>query len=266
LFFYLIFEIFVAVELQTPTNPPATPVSLSPTAPATSCAISHTFGFDITTIISKDVSYAAGGNENATLLYSLCDATHTGCGEQGEICYNQASCCGLCYSWTPQGDTPNGACLGRFAGVSLNMVSGEIQLNYAGGDPTGGNGRQAVVFIGCGGGVAPEVSSFNSNPPINNGMYTYPLHVTTSIVCTGGTLGFGGIMLIILVVTAVVYLVGGIVYNKVINPSETSSGSIVESLPNYEFWMETPSLFLAGVQFSKSKIFGLMGREEYSSL
>jgi len=65
----------------------------------------------------------------------------------------------------------------------------------------------------------------------------------------------GSILLIILLVSLVVYIVGGVLFRWKVQHVEPS----IELLPNLPFWTSIPGLFLDGLSFTKSKIMGLRG-------
>jgi len=78
----------------------------------------------------------------------------------------------------------------------------------------------------------------------------------------GGSVGAGGmstgtVMCIVLLVTIVVYIVGGILVNKYARKIEGSS-----LFPNHSFWTAFPGYVKDGFKFS----FGKLTRKEYETL
>ena len=68
-------------------------------------------------------------------------------------------------------------------------------------------------------------------------------------------------MIILFAVILPVYLIGGVLWNKL---KEHKEG--VELIPNYDFWAASPGYFLAGCTFTKDKLLGLCGRSGYDSV
>ena len=76
-----------------------------------------------------------------------------------------------------------------------------------------------------------------------------------------GGLSGGSIFLIILLVAVVLYLVGGVLFNKY---RRGATGTDV--LPNKAFWLDLPGLVAEGCRFSWHKIRALAGGARSGSL
>jgi len=260
---------------EPPVNPPPLP-PLPPPLPASYCTGSNTGGYDLTPITGKTQKYAFQPDKDTQnlVVFSVCGYVNQSCSsEAGGVCY-ASNCCGVCQQFPAGGDGEfKVVCLGVFSGA--RPYGSSVEIFYTGGQPIpSGEGpaiepgpRRAIITLGCGvAGPNGEVHAegFDQAPgnTVPNQNYTYPLKVSHPLLCGG--IGFGGVALILMFVGAIIYVVGGVVYNKFVLQKEVSSP--MELIPNFEFWVETPSLFLAGISFTKSKIFSAMGREDYSSL
>jgi len=253
------------------SNPPLPPPP--PAVPADYCKGSTTGGYDLTPLHKLTTKFKLPGPQEQ-LIYSVCGSINEACGAAGEVCGQEVSCCGICQQF-PGGDSEiKSACLGRLA--SAKPYGNDVEVSYLSGQPvpagettTEPGPRQAYMYVECGSagvnGEAMPIKFVSPNPPTHNisgQMYTYNLYVHTPILCSG--IGFGGWALILMTIGLVCYIVGGIVYAKFVQQKEVSN--FMELLPNYEFWVETPGYFMAGISYSRSKVNGCLGREEYSSL
>lgn len=240
-----------------------TPVTMPPSPPVSYC--SSIGGYDISGAANIPDKYTLpGSNSTAFVAYSLCGTVSMACGEAGMPCAGTSTgCCGMCQGWV-EADGPQTACLGKF--TQAQVVGSTVQVQYDGGDAVQQVPRRGLINIACGPGgsqggnpnVMPtlftQATGHEPNQP-----YIYTLDITSPVACGG--IGGGWItILLLLFVFIPVYLVGGFLANKFYFMKE-SEASFVEYLPNYEFWCDTPGLFLEGISFTKSKIMSLLGRE-----
>merc|ERR1711934_22319 len=224
-------------------------------------------GYDLSKIAGKLGKLTNAWQNVATNVvdFAICATEPSegcGSGNNNEMCANKPSCCGICQRWVDQDTSPQGACLGVYKAGSV--VDGHVVLDYQGGDPVSGDAppgpREGKLRLICdksktdptpvpGTFVEPSADGHTPNTP-----YIYTLDVQTAAVCAGaggsGVPG-GGIFLILLFVGFIVYLIGGVAFNKF---KEEKEG--IELIPHVDFWRETPAYFIAGCQFCWGKISG----------
>jgi len=193
--------------------------------------------------------------------FSLCSTLPAVC-ISSTVC-TTPNCCAVCQKWCTDPANGCGACLGKTIS-KVTLSSGSVVLLYVGGDPVVSdpplNGpRQAQLTVNCGSGKMGSVSFFDPGsvkppPPRNDGdPWTYLITATSSYACTG--LPGGAVFLIILLVVAVVYVIGIVIYARV------STGAF--GFPHAEFWLDTPHMAKDGVFFIVNKV---RGKEGYQSL
>jgi len=266
MFIYMLSFLFFYFALMNAQDAPTGPTPTAiPSPPASYC---DQFGIGGATNLVDTYLWNKPANDTTSFVsYSLCSTISSTCGETGAGCATVSSnCCGMCQGWS-EADGPVTTCLGKFSKAFTE--GGYLNLQYDGGDVVVGQnvGRRGIIKIQCGAGGSPgnpnvlpnsfkQASGHEPNEP-----FIYTLYVTSPLVCGG--IGGGAILLLIMfLVLLPLYVVGGFLANKFYFMKEEEDKSIVEYLPNYEFWTDTPSLFMEGLRFTKSKFMALIGKEE----
>jgi len=163
--------------------------------------------------------------------------------------------------------------VGKIDTQAITEISGGLEFTYknnvdsfcrdVGGTPN--IQRTTTIMIACDEGSSGDISSITepSNPSDPNFKCRYQINMKHKAACKKGSgigpggLSGGSIFLIIFFVLATVYVVGGIVFNKVRNNAEG-----VDMIPNFGFWASIPGLVVDGFKFIKNKFTG----GSYSSL
>jgi len=169
-----------------------------------------------------------------------------------------------CQQWDPS--TPAGkAVMGTVASMALsdlkNPGPGEqgkygVTVSFA----EGGNGRSFEIDFQCNEAQNPGSFSFeNENPPKHYNFafpskYACPTNKPPPPNGGGGKLSGGSILLILLLVVVIVYLVAGVLFNKL-----KAQKNGVELVPNIDFWTSLPGLVKDGIMFPIRKIQGRGG-------
>jgi len=167
----------------------------------------------------------------------------------------------------------NGAhATGRLSAQTIAESSNGIEITYKNmqddfcRDASGVQTIQRTTFINIECDKKATAGTFISvTEPSQNDPATrckYYINMKHSAACKGGAGGAGGlsggsIFLIIFFCLAAVYVIGGIVFNKVRN---NAAGT--DLIPNYAFWAGLPGLIVDGFKFIKNKFTG----GSYSSL
>jgi len=180
----------------------------------------------------------------------LCGTIEQGCATPGggQVCQG-SNCCSICQTWGTD-QNPGAACLGKFD--SANVEGGKLSLHYSHGDPVPPPGppdpgpRIAVVRLKCGTSDWANPTFIDAGSKDFNGEYLYEIDADSKYACS--LLSGGTIFLIILIVLIVVYIVAGLIYNKVRHDK-------VE-FPNLDFWKDAPFLATGGCKFLAFKLSG----------
>jgi len=131
-----------------------------------------------------------------------------------------------------------------------------VKITYGGGDLVDITPRQVDIDITCdpGASVLTFLSFVAAQPQTPAPpAYLYTLTLTSSVLCGAGGISGGSGFLIALFGGIILYLIGGVLYNKL---KEQKEG--IELIPNVEFWKEVPGYLVDGVMFSKSKIMSIV--------
>jgi len=157
---------------------------------------------------------------------------------------------GACQSWGNFMDLQSEACTGNSIPTSIKGLDGGkgVTFEYNGGDQYQNNPRVTQINLVCdkaqdGWGTVVFDDSKQRD-------LLFVVTVTSTHACPGGgpagdDEGLGGwIFIIILVCFAVVYLVAGVIFNKV-----RGGASGVELVPNFAFWANLPGLIRDGALF-----------------
>jgi len=260
----LIYQIFSQQPSNAPSNAPAPAPAPGPTPTSPPSTICNSVGGYNLQSIALATDYTYPWNPKAAdqkIVFNICGNIHTTCGStpDDECSSTATNCCGVCQEWQDD-DGAQGACLGKFA--SVQMDGSMVRIVYTGGDPVNSVGRTAYIQISCGSGAAIPTQFVQAQSHLPNQPYIYLLNINSSLLC-GGLGGGGWFLIILFCVVLPFYLIGGLVYNKFVAQKENGP----ELIPNYEFWIETPSYFLAGLTFTKDKFMSLIGRgENYSNI
>jgi hypothetical protein len=156
----------------------------------------------------------------------------------------------------------------RFQKLPSGSDSDGFTLSYTGGQ----DGRASMIYFKCDKSKDPGVFSFVKEDPVK----TYDLQYLSKWACptNGGGGGGGGggddddggisggwIFIIILSSLLVLYLVGGVAFNKFYRHHEGK-----EIIPNVEFWLALPGLVKDGHLFVWRKARSLTGRGSYEEM
>jgi len=156
----------------------------------------------------------------------------------------------------------------RFQRLPSGGDDAGFTLSYTGGQ----DGRAAMIYFKCDKSKDPGVLSFVKEDPIK----TYDLQYVSKYACptNGGGGGGGGggddddggisggwIFIIILSSLLVLYLVGGVAFNKFYRHHEGK-----EIIPNVDFWLALPGLVKDGHLFVWRKARSLTGRGSYEEM
>jgi len=137
-------------------------------------------------------------------------------------------------------------CMGKFSGASATVDGKGLTIYYDGGD----FGNSGQLRLNC----KPDAVEFENIQGQNfykvivaDSKYACPVPLTQ-----GGALSIGSGIMITIAVLLVVYLTGGILWNKF---KQEKDG--MELVPNVEFWSSLPGLVKEGFQFTIEKIRGV---------
>jgi len=155
---------------------------------------------------------------------------------------------GSCQSWADFMTPGSQACAGQSAPQNLlGLPDGKgVSLSYVGGDTYQGNARKTNINLNC----APDETGWGTVffDDSRQSELIFTVTISSPHACPGGGgsegLSGGSVILIILVVVIPIYLVGGMVFNKV---RRNATG--VELIPNLEFWKVVPGLVKDGFLF-----------------
>jgi hypothetical protein len=155
-----------------------------------------------------------------------------------------------------------------FTALPANIGTEGFTLGVTGGE----DARQTQIYFKCDKGANPGTFTFLSEPVAK----TYQFQYTTKFACIGGGGGGGDggggggdddgisggwIFIIILSSLLVLYLIGGVVYNKFVAHKEGK-----ELIPNVEFWTALPGYVKDGHLFVWRKLRSLTGRGSYEEM
>jgi hypothetical protein len=197
-----------------------------------------------------------------TISVSICGYVKGGCATPGgqQICTGDA-CCSVCQQWNVGQTNPGAACLGKF--LSSEISGSAVVVHYDQGDPVAGpdppaGPRKATVRLTCGSSPWSDPLFIDAVHKPSDDAYIYEVDAKSSFVCSLVGISGGTIFLIILLVLVVVYIIGGIIFNKAIK-KEDGIG-----FPHIEFWKDSPFMAKDGVMFLASKVTG--GRVGYADV
>eukprot|EP01129_Flabellula_baltica_P012450 TRINITY_DN5630_c1_g1_i1.p1 TRINITY_DN5630_c1_g1~~TRINITY_DN5630_c1_g1_i1.p1 ORF type:complete len:234 (-),score=48.36 TRINITY_DN5630_c1_g1_i1:59-760(-) len=153
------------------------------------------------------------------------------CGESTRGCVG-CSRVGFCETW--QGGVHT-SCVGSFSSAAGLDDGAGVELIYEGGF---GN-RQGIVKISCdpSGGIADNVQLQN-----NGAQFTMSFKSSAACVAYDNT--FAVLFFVVFIVVVVIYMVGGIVWNKFKLEKEGA-----DIFPHKDFWFMLPTLVIEGVKF-----------------
>jgi len=181
---------------------------------------------------------------------------------------------GVCQEW---GGGSGTACCGAATSLAVASNGNGLTLTYSGGDSCNGctSARNSVINIACAAGKTGPLSPSDvtvtlPDSTVINIVPTYTLSFSHAAGCPAGAPGSaplapgapappagisaGSVMLIIIFVGFFIYMVAGIVIQRV---KFEQTG--VRMVPNYEFWSDLPFLVKDGFRFLINKCTGNSG-------
>jgi len=151
---------------------------------------------------------------------------------------------------------------GKWGGISTSGAdqfkktypNANFSITYSNGDQA----RNVEIILNCDKATAASVVDLVVEKP--GGTKNYHLVLNTKYACPGvkGGITGGGIFLIILVSVAFLYLVVGML---VMRFGKGATGA--EMVPNHDFWVSLPGLFMDGCRFTVAKI---RGQQTYNEI
>ena len=233
------------------------PVSFAQCDP---CTAGGCGAFDLTTLTQE---HAVSSTERGYYAMLCADDTHC----SGQVCEKAPSWGTTYYSLGNKASakwTLNSANGDATAGATLTVSGGSEEWDSC-------SSTTASINVTCGTGD-DHFNLDKENSPPSSCKWTFTFN--SKLVCTfpksGGTPGSstaghglsgGSIFLILFFVSAFVYFVGGVLFNKY---RRGMSG--VEMVPNVGFWRDLPGLVRDGCMFSFNKVRGLCGGARTGSL
>jgi len=214
------------------------------------CAVANGGGCISTAGVSSCQKAANGGSYNNGALAGMVLSMQ---GSNVVVTYGQGQMCGS----TPRSTVITISCdqstSGTITGITTATCSQPYQVQMkskyvcsgSGNSPSSSPKPKATPTASLSSGASPSASlSFGATPPDG----------------TPGGFNYGWIFVIIVLVSFVIYLIGGFVYKK----KREGTQGFVESIPNVEFWKDLPFLVKDGCVFVFTKIKRLIFRENYS--
>jgi len=233
---------------------------LSPLSDANCNAVS---GFHLDKLTGQTNSFQFGTTQPPdptplTVDFSVCGTVTNQCGLSQNPPVTKCAtekCCGACQHWETDTGT-DGACLGTVVTSAVAGADGKsVEITYDEGDAVQKdgsiNGRKVIVHVSCGGSSHLQGLSFiqpEGPAPPSGEPYIYRVIAESNVLC-GSSISIGSWFLIAFVAIAVVYLIVGVIFNKVKNDKNG-----VELIPNHDFWVEAPFYAVDGVKFLVGKI------------
>mmetsp|Transcript_23229 Transcript_23229/g.25799 ORF Transcript_23229/g.25799 Transcript_23229/m.25799 type:complete len:259 (-) Transcript_23229:19-795(-) len=187
------------------------------------------------------------------------------CGPKGFTCGTNTGpdTCGVCSAWEGNwNDLYMQSCHGLYVEDSFKFreaVPDGIELLLSNGD---GSSKTDLILI-----CDPGYEGFSNVEIDNQSSYHVKITVRTKEACSIPSSGVGGlsvgsILLIVFFVGVILYIIGGVAWNKLKEKKPWSDN--IELLPNFNFWKQVPGLTLDGIMFIINKIRGVDG--EYGSI
>jgi hypothetical protein len=226
--------------------------------------------FDITPLSSSTVDYTAkDANPSNAYIYHLnpCGVVNVPNGN----CITQMAT--FCQVLTSQSDLGTSSLPGATPPV-WSLINGDpnqgVTVKYNNGDGcSDGTIKFGIVNFYCdkssnGTGRGTVIGTVAESPKC-----TYTINVHTELICPGsasgppkgGGLSGGWVFIIILLVSIVLYIGIGCVYQR-----KKKGASGTESCPNIEFWRSFPGLVKEGISFTWKKLRGLCKKGEYDEI
>ncbi|XP_006819098.1 uncharacterized protein LOC102807910 [Saccoglossus kowalevskii] len=175
-----------------------------------------------------------------------------------------------CFGFTEESDCTDVACCqesymlyyncGTQDSASFSMQGNDVTITYKGTGTVDPLERTSKVKLICTpGGITDTLHAYGSADFSTN----YDFDLSSKYCCPidggNGGLSAGSVLCIIAVVLVVVYLIGGILFNKFIRHAEGS-----DVIPNKQFWAALPALIKDGFLFAISPC--RKGSSPYSSI
>jgi len=159
-----------------------------------------------------------------------------------------------CQQWNPSDPVNGKASMGAATSQQYESATNGVILQYNGGD--GSPARETEIDFICDPNAGIGQPAYKSEGPTHHYVFTWNTAYACPVGSTGskGGLSVGSILLIVLLVLVVVYLIGGILFNKF----RRQLGGI-ELIPNVTFWSSIPGLVKDGVLFIVNKVKGVRG-------
>jgi hypothetical protein len=194
--------------------------------------------------VSDSLTYYV--DASTTFFINICGPTTTECNPQQAICQKFY---GSTYGYGSHHNQ-------RFRPINLTgyTIDQGITIEYRDGGSCSGGMRGSIIHVVCHSEGSPQVTSGTVSMDDCTGFFTIKAaagcgkkvkYEPTSSEDVGGGIGAGGIILILLCVGVVVYLVAGGLFNWKMRGATT----VVEAIPQYEFWRSVPGLVKDGVLF-----------------
>jgi len=226
-------------------------ISAADSSPCSNIVSEDGYHYDLTKLIEAGIQTAQGVVDipiRYNYEFEICGSGFE-CGsiEEGGQCSSGNA--GACQSWAnpPFSKPEEEACLGtNVPTLILPMTEGKgVSFMYRGGDLS----RSTTVDIYC----DPTIEGFNDvifDDHLQH-QFLFYIQIVTKEACplAKAKLSPGSFFCIALVAMIVVYLIGGILINKL---RKRTTG--VQLIPNYEFWRGFPSLVKDGAVFLVYKI------------
>jgi len=198
---------------------------------------------------SQSFSFVDPNLPAQSLHFSYCNPYPSLC--QGSQRCGVVGCCNVCQTWGS-----GGACLGYLTSYEEN--GGVYILHYdLGGDPvTEPPGpRQAVIQLSCGPSPFTLTTYLDGSRNRIGNVFMYSIEGKSSYACPGNAGGVtgGGWFFIFLTLFVSVYILGCVIYSKVILKEP---GIFVFPQSHVEFWSAAPGLAKDGIMFTLAKFSG----------
>jgi hypothetical protein len=220
--------------------------------------------FDISSLYSNTIDYTTGDSQGRTYTYHVnpCGIVNN---PTGKCATGEAT---FCQVGTGTSISNLGTCtLPDAPPPTWSLYNGDpnqgVVVTFANGDGGCGGTKTGVVIYLCdrshpGRGVV-------NGTVVESPSCTYTMTINTASVCPGsagggsppkGGISGGWVFIIILLVSIVLYISLGCVYQR-----KKKGATGTESLPNIEFWRSFPGLVKDGLVFTWTKLRGLCGKK-----
>eukprot|EP01121_Diplochlamys_sp_Union-15-3_P015857 TRINITY_DN5309_c0_g1_i1.p1 TRINITY_DN5309_c0_g1~~TRINITY_DN5309_c0_g1_i1.p1 ORF type:complete len:274 (+),score=45.23 TRINITY_DN5309_c0_g1_i1:81-824(+) len=189
------------------------------------------YSYDLSWFAQQPTKLAKGttGGDSYQYEFQICGSGFS-CG----VVACKASNAGACQSWDDFMTSGSQACLGTSTPTNVTALDdGQgVEFTYLNGDAYRAVSRVTYVKLKCDKGKDWGTVVFDDSQQAN---LRFSITILTSRACgvTGGASGLspGSVILIFLLIVVVLYLVGGVLFNKF---KKQATG--VEVLPNVGFW------------------------------